>query len=87
MIQRYELPETCPCCGSTLQWVGVNIACTNLSCQGAKMQDLLVWSTTLAPVDGLGTLILQKFYNNYYGQEADVDHVMNSEYHACFQEI
>ena len=44
------------------------------------MQDLLVWSTTLAPVDGLGTLILQKFYNNYYGQEADVDHVMNSEF-------
>ena len=74
------LPETCPCCGSTLQWVGVNIACTNLSCQGAKMQDLLVWSTTLAPVDGLGTLILQKFYNNYYGQEADVDHVMNSDF-------
>ena len=74
------LPETCPCCGSTLKWVGVNIACTNLSCQGAKMQDLLVWSTTLAPVDGLGTLILQKFYNNYYGQEADVDHVMNSEF-------
>lgn len=74
------VPKLCPCCGSTLQWVGVNIACTNLSCQGAKMQDLLVWSTTLAPVDGLGTLILQKFYNNYYGQEADVDHVMNSDF-------
>ena len=74
------VPKLCPCCGSTLKWVGVNIACTNLSCQEAKMQDLLVWSTTLAPVDGLGTLILQKFYNNYYGQEADVDHVMNSDF-------
>ena len=56
-----KLPETCPSCGSKLEWEGVHLKCNNPDCPCQKMQDLVIWMKTIAPTDGLSDLLIEKF--------------------------
>lgn len=56
-----RLPETCPSCGSKLNWEGVHLKCDNVKCPCQKMQDLVIWMKTIAPTDGLSDLLIEKF--------------------------
>ena len=56
-----KLPETCPSCGGKLEWEGVHLKCNNPNCPCQKMQDLVIWMKTIAPVDGLSDVLIEKF--------------------------
>lgn len=56
-----KLPETCPSCGSKLEWEGVHLKCNNPDCPCQKMQDLVIWMKTIAPTDGLSDVLIEKF--------------------------
>lgn len=56
------LPIACPCCYSGLKWKGVNLICDNPNCEGQDSADLHVWCDNIAPVDGLGWSIREKFF-------------------------
>ena len=58
-----KLPETCPSCGSKLEWEGVHLKCNNPDCPCQKMQDLVIWMKTIAPIDGLSDVLIEKFAN------------------------
>ena len=56
-----SLPETCPSCGSKLEWEGVHLKCNNPNCYCQRMQDLVIWMKTIAPTDGLSDVLIEKF--------------------------
>lgn len=56
-----SIPDTCPSCGSELEWEGVHLKCNNFSCPCQKMQDLVIWMKTIAPTDGLSDALIEKF--------------------------
>lgn len=56
-----KLPETCPSCGGKLEWEGVHLKCNNPDCPCQKMQDVVIWMKTIAPIDGLSDVLIEKF--------------------------
>ena len=64
-----KLPETCPSCGSELEWEGVHLKCNNVRCPCQKMQDLVIWMKTIAPIDGLSDILIEKFANELQIEE------------------
>lgn len=76
-----KLPEICPCCGSSLVWQGVHIACPNRDCGDAQMQDLLIWSENISPFCGLGDLLKIKFFNQLMGDDASIETAYNTSYY------
>lgn len=58
-----ELPKKCPVCDSDLIWEGVHLKCPNPDCKDIQMQDLLVWCSNIAPIDGLGDTLKIKFFD------------------------
>lgn len=88
---QVSLPENCPCCNSPLEWKGVHLWCPNMECGDAKMQDLLVWSSFVSPVDGLGDTLKVKFFNQYHVKSIDdvyvrgpISEVVNSAQQETF---
>lgn len=74
---EFELPKICPFCGEYLEWKGVHLYCPNNDCGHSKMTDLLIWTSKLVPVDGLGDKIREKFFVEIYGEEyCTVDQIM-----------
>lgn len=71
------LPTTCPVCGTEFIWEGVHLKCPNESCGNAKMQDILMWTKTLAPVDGMGDILRKKFITDLFGEDVSVDDLMD----------
>ena len=59
---KADMPTTCPICGSSLVWKGVNLCCDNSNCGNVDAQSLKVWYQQLAPVSGLGDLLTQKYF-------------------------
>lgn len=55
-----DLIDTCPVCGSKLEWNGVHLQCNNPLCSNAITQDTLIWIKNIAPKDGLGDLLILK---------------------------
>ena len=55
------LPNMCPDCGYELVWEGVHLVCPNKSCGNLKVKDALIWCRTLAPIDGLGDILIYKY--------------------------
>lgn len=74
-----DMITTCPDCGEPLEWSGVHLVCKNLSCSNAQEQDLCVWIDHLAPIDGLGEKIRNK-YLRMIRPELSVESVMEG-YH------
>lgn len=58
-----RIPDTCPSCGNKLEWEGVHVKCDNPECPCQKMQDLVIWMKTIAPIDGLSDILIEKFAN------------------------
>lgn len=74
---EFEIPKICPFCGEYLEWKGVHLYCPNNDCGHSKMTDLLIWTSKLVPVDGLGDKIREKFFVEIYGEEyCTVDQIM-----------
>ena len=74
---EFNLPTICPFCGEYLEWKGVHLCCPNPDCGHSKMTDLLIWCSKLAPIDGLGDKIREKFFIEIYGEEyCTVDQIM-----------
>lgn len=59
-----ELPDRCPECNTKLIWNGVHLQCPNTDCEGGYFHDLIIWSDTLAPIDGLGQKLRRDYYLN-----------------------
>lgn len=64
-----NLPDTCPSCGSKLEWEGVHLKCSNPDCACQKMQDIVIWMKTIAPIDGLSDALIEKFANELQIEE------------------
>ena len=58
-----DLIDTCPVCGSKLEWNGVHLQCNNPNCANGILQDTLVWLQNIAPTDGLGDTLKEKMLN------------------------
>lgn len=71
-----DIPTKCPECGHDLVWSGVHIQCPNSDCSFARITDLLIWSSTLVPLDNLGDKLRRKFYYQFYGDDVNIEKVM-----------
>lgn len=74
----WHLPEKCPVCGTELKWEGVHLTCPNEACGNAKLQDLLVWSNVLAPIDGFGDTLRVKYFNQLLGDDISIENLMTN---------
>lgn len=72
------IPTKCPVCGSDLEWEGVHLKCTNESCDNAKIQDLLVWVNTLAPMENFGDALRLKFLKEHFS-EISIEEIMDPD--------
>lgn len=73
-----NIPTTCPVCGHSLSWQGVHIACTNPNCDNLKLQNLLMWINTLAPIDNFGDTLRVKYLQQYL-PIMDIDNLMQND--------
>lgn len=81
---EFKLPSICPFCGEYLEWKGVHLYCPNPNCGHSKMTDLLIWSSKLVPIDGLGDKIREKFFTEIYGEDyCTVDNIMKYPELTC----
>ena len=75
----------CPDCGCALTWSGVHLKCDNPNCSNAILQDTLIWMENIAPRDGLGDLIKQKFLNQMLDggviKDLSVESIMKTNLH------
>lgn len=74
--ELYQVPSTCPCCYTELTWQGVHLVCPNEACGNAKLQDLLIWSNVLAPIDGFGDTLRTKYFKQLLGLDVSIEKLM-----------
>lgn len=67
--ESYEIPHSCPECGTALEYRGVHLQCVNPLCKNAAVQDLLCWLQHLAPLDNFGDNLKIKFLSEIYGED------------------
>lgn len=72
----YQVPHRCPCCYTELDWQGVHLVCPNENCSNAKLQDLLVWSDVLAPIDGFGDTLRTKYFKQLLRPDVSIEKLM-----------
>ncbi len=75
----YELPKFCPYCHSELKWNGVHLQCVNPNCRNTTVQDTMIWTNELAPVDGLAETLKEKLFINVFGEVPTVEKLMSSD--------
>lgn len=75
----YELPKFCPNCHSELQWDGVHLKCVNPNCSNATIQDTMIWTNELAPIDGLAETLKEKMFIDVFGEVPTVEKLMTSD--------
>lgn len=51
----------CPFCGNKLEWQGVDLVCTNVDCANRDEQNLKVWISNIAQIDGISEKLIFKF--------------------------
>lgn len=73
-----DLPKHCPECQSELVWDGVHLKCPNPNCRNQAIQDLLIWSNVLSPLDNLGDSLRIKFFTQIFGPDVNIDEVMTN---------
>lgn len=73
------LPDICPRCNSKLDWDGVNLVCKNPECCHKHRTDLLIWMSTLAPRDGLGDKLRDKFIDDIFYDRLTVEQLMETK--------
>lgn len=52
---------TCPCCENKLKWSGVDLICANVDCTNRDKQNLKVWISNIAQIDGISEKLIFKF--------------------------
>lgn len=70
-----SLPDRCPECGAELQWNGVHLQCPNRNCSNLQKQDILTWFHALAPLDGLGDILILKYIYEVFGPSATIERI------------
>lgn len=60
-----NLPEVCPVCGEKLEWVGVDLKCTNSNCEGVDSLDLQRWCECVGETDGLQWTLMKQYLDLY----------------------
>lgn len=63
-VTDYEsqyVPLCCPFCGNKLEWQGVDLVCTNVDCANRDEQNLKVWISNIAQIDGISEKLIFKF--------------------------
>lgn len=58
------LPTICEFCHSELTWDGVNLVCANPMCANQRVERVKSWVMNVAPIDGLGWVTIQKYFDN-----------------------
>lgn len=61
-----ELPSKCPVCGSQLQWVGVDLKCTNPQCPNIELSNLQQWCESIGETDGLQWTLMKQYLDKYH---------------------
>lgn len=51
----------CPYCENKLSWQGVDLVCTNVECANRDEQNLKVWISNIAQIDGISEKLIFKF--------------------------
>lgn len=59
------LPTLCPCCSSQLEWVGVDLKCTNKNCTNISQSDLQQWCEVIGETDGLQWVLMKQYLDLY----------------------
>lgn len=59
------LPTKCPVCGADLEWVGVDLKCTNEECPNIKLSDLQQWCESIGETDGLQWTLMKQYLDVY----------------------
>lgn len=75
----YELPKFCPNCHSELQWDGVHLKCVNPNCSNATIQDTMIWTNELAPIDGLAETLKEKMFIDEFDEVPTIEKLMTSD--------
>lgn len=70
-----DLPVTCPECGHRLKWNGVHLQCPNKACKNLQKQDVLCWFHALAPLDGLGDILILKYLEELFGSNISIESI------------
>lgn len=60
-----ELPTECPICKSKLEWVGVDLKCTNYQCPNIALSDLQQWCECVGETDGLQWTLMKQYLDIY----------------------
>lgn len=72
-----SIPCTCPVCQSQLEWDGVHLVCKNSECNNAKIQDVLVWTNMLVPMENFGDTLRLKFLKEELGSDLSIESLMD----------
>ncbi len=73
-----NIPEICPHCNGPLEWDGVHLACCDKGCSNATYHDTMIWTSVLAPVDGLAESLKKKFFEHVYREVPTIETLMSS---------
>lgn len=79
---QVTLPTVCPKCEARLVREGVHLKCPNEACGNATLQDLLIWTENISPVEGFKDSLKVKYFQRFFGNKPlTVDDLMLSEIH------
>lgn len=59
------MPTTCPECGAYLEWNGVHLECPSDACSKKSSLGIKRWITTVAPVDNLGSSLINSLVEKF----------------------
>lgn len=59
------LPTTCPICGHSLIWDGVDLKCAYKDCDNIKASDLQQWCEVIGETDGLQWTLMKQYLDIY----------------------
>lgn len=69
------LPNKCPVCGEPFIVENKHLRCANPTCNNAKFFDALIWFKTIAPVDGLGDILIEQYLTKHLNNEVSVENI------------
>ena len=70
--QEFQVPDTCPICGSKLTKTDAAYYCTNLNCDAKMIERLIHFASRDAMnIEGFGDAIVEDFYNMGYLKSID----------------
>ncbi len=62
-----------------LNYLMMNLQCVNSKCSNTTIQDTMIWTNELAPIDGLAETLKEKMFINVFGEVPTVEKLMSSD--------